>query len=93
MSMTPSRDTTEKLTISLPKTLAERFKAHVPRRQRSTFIAEVLEERLAIEEQSQALAESAGSWSDERHPDMSTGEDIDSWLAALRGRWQRQEDE
>lgn len=72
---------------------AERFKAHVPPRQRSTFIAEVLEEQLAIEEQSQALAESAGSWSDEHHPDMTTGEDIDSWLAALRGRWQRQEDE
>ncbi len=93
MSTVSSRSTTEKLTISLPKTLAERFKAHVPPRQRSIFIASMLEERLAMEEQSQVLDESAGCWSDDRHPDMATGEDIDSWLATLRGRWQRQDDD
>jgi hypothetical protein len=84
------RNTTEKITISLPRTLAERFSARVPPRQRSTFIAEILEERLAIEEQLQAFDESAGCWSNERHPDMATGEDIDDWLATLRGRWRRQ---
>jgi hypothetical protein len=54
------------------------------------FIATMLEEHLAIEEQSQALDESAGCWNDQRHPDMATGEDIDAWLVTLRGRWQRQ---
>ena len=85
MSTTPSRDTTEKLTISLPRTLADRFKAHIPPRQRSRFITEMLEERLAIKEQLQALEETAGCWSEERHPDMTTEDDIDSWLAKLRG--------
>jgi hypothetical protein len=92
MSTAPSRDTTEKLTISLPRRLVERLKARVPPRQRSTFIAEILEERLAIEEQLQALEESAGSWSDERHPNMASSEDIDTWLANLRQNWQHQDE-
>ena len=90
MSITPSKNMTEKLTISLPRSLAERFKASVPPRRRSTFIATMLEEHLAMEEQAQALDESAGCWSDELHPEMATSEDIDAWLATLRGRWQRQ---
>jgi len=93
MSTAPPKSTTEKITISLPRTLAERFRACVPPRQRSTFIAEILEERLAIEEQLQALDESAGCWSDEQHPDMITDEDIDAWLARLRGGWRRQDND
>jgi hypothetical protein len=77
-----------KITISLPQDLVERFKAHVPARQRSSFIAKILEEYLAIEEQLDALDETAGCWSDEHHPDMVTDQDIDSWLADLRSNWQ-----
>jgi hypothetical protein len=83
---------TQKITISLPQELAERFKAQVPARQRSTFIARILEEYLAIQEQLEALDEAAGCWSDERHPDMATDADIDNWLADLRSNWQHKED-
>jgi hypothetical protein len=93
MSITPSKNTTEKLTISLPRSLVEHFKARVPPRQRSIFIAKILEECLAIEEQLQALDESAGCWSEDRHAEMVTGEDIDAWLTTLRGRWGRQGDD
>jgi hypothetical protein len=82
---------TQKITISLPKSLAERLKAQVPSRQRSNFIAKILEEYLAIAEQIEILDETAGCWSDDRHPDMVTDEDIDTWLASLRGAWQRQQ--
>lgn len=77
----------QKMTISLPVALAERLRALVPQRKRSAFIAEALEERLALAEQAQALEETAGIWTDERHPEMATGEDIDRWLAELRGDW------
>ena len=80
----------QKITISLPQTLVERFKAYVPPRQRSAFIGKILEEQLAIAEQLQAIEESAGCWRDERHPDMASGGDIDRWLANLRGNWQRE---
>ena len=86
--MTLTKDATQKITISLPRDLAKRFKAHVPARQRSVFIAKILEEYLALEEQLNALDEAAGCWSDERHSDMATGADIDNWLVNLRGSWQ-----
>jgi hypothetical protein len=62
-----------------------RLREHVPASQRSRFILEAVEERLALEEQVAALEESAGAWSDQNHPEMRTDEDIDRWLADLRG--------
>jgi len=76
------------MTVSLPITLVERLRALVPPRKRSAFIAEALEEKLALAEQAQAFEEAAGIWSDEDHPEMATGEDIDRWLAELRGNWE-----
>ena len=87
--MTTGSGSAQKITISLPQPLLERFKAYVPPRQRSAFISKILEEQLAIAEQLQAIEESAGCWRDEHHPDMASGGDIDRWLATLRGNWQR----
>lgn len=78
----------QKMTVSLPAALVERLRALVPPRKRSAFIAEALEEKLALAEQAQALEEAAGIWTDEHHPEMATGEDIDRWLAELRGNWE-----
>ena len=64
---------------------------HVPARQRSRFILEAIEERLALEEQITALAETAGAWSDQNHPEMRTDEDIDHWLDNLRQSWSKKE--
>jgi Arc/MetJ-type ribon-helix-helix transcriptional regulator len=84
---------TQKTTVSLPKPLLERLKERVPARQRSSFIAEALEERLALEDQLEAIEESAACWKDEDHPELKTDEDIDGWLAELRGSWQANPDE
>jgi hypothetical protein len=78
---------TQKMTVSLPKTLLERLKERVPPRRRSAFIAEAVEERLALEDQLQAIEESAGCWTDEDHPELMSDEDIDSWIDLLRGSW------
>lgn len=78
---------TQKITVSLPKSLSEQLKERVPPRQRSSFIAEAVEERLALEDQLDAIEESAGCWKDEDHPELMTDEDIDTWLAELRRSW------
>lgn len=78
---------TQKFTLSLPQALAERLNAQVPARQRSVFIARVLEDYLAVAEQAAILDETAGCWSDEHHPELATGQEIEAWLAALRGEW------
>jgi hypothetical protein len=80
-------DETQKVTITLPKRVLQRMDALVPARQRSRFIAEVLSERLALEEQLLALDESAGAWSDEKYPDMQGDEGVERWLAELRSSW------
>jgi Arc/MetJ-type ribon-helix-helix transcriptional regulator len=80
-------ESTRKVTLTLPSSLLIRLDAAVPSRKRSRFIAEAIEERLAITEQLAALEETAGAWSDERHPDMRSDADIDRWLANLRAAW------
>ncbi|MFZ1509220.1 MAG: hypothetical protein WAV74_20800 [Anaerolineae bacterium] len=81
----------QKITVMLPEALLSRLREHVPARQRSRFILEAIEERLALEEQITALAETAGAWSDQNHPEMRTDEDVDHWLDNLRQSWSKKE--
>ena len=76
-----------KITITLPAGVWTRLNALIPARQRSRFIAQVLEEQLVMTEQQAALEETAGAWRDEDHPDMESGAAIDQWLDTLRQSW------
>lgn len=87
MSTNPSPTQAQKITVTLSRELIKRLDGRVPSRQRSQFIADAIESRLAIEEQLVALEETAGAWSDDNHPDMKSGEDIDRWLRDLRQSW------
>lgn len=87
MATRTSASETQKVTVILPRSLLERLREHVPPRQRSAFIAEAVEEKLALQEQLAAIEETAGCWSDEDHPELRTDEDIDRWLAELRNSW------
>ena len=87
MAIMTAKSDTQKVTISLPSQVVQRMNELIPARQRSRFIAETLTERLALEEQILALDESAGAWSDARHPDMHDDAAIDLWLTALRQSW------
>ncbi len=87
MAVKPAASRAQKITITLPSTVVKRLNDLVPARQRSHFIAEVLEDRLALAEQMLALDESAGAWTDEVHPELPDDDAIDQWLAALRQSW------
>lgn len=87
MSTSLTKRSTQKITISLPQDLAERFKAQIPVRQRSEFIAQILEEYFALDEQVKAIDETAGCWTDQNHPEMANDEDIETWLTNLRSSW------
>jgi Arc/MetJ-type ribon-helix-helix transcriptional regulator len=74
-----------KVTVSLPVALLEWLDSKVEGRKRSAFIAEAIAEKLNLVEQAEAIEASAGAWKDEDYPHMATEEDIDRWLAELRG--------
>ena len=84
MSTNPSAVQAQKITVTLPRELIERLNDRVPSRQRSDFIANAIESQLAIEEQLAAVEETAGIWTEEKHPELKTEEDIDVWLRNLR---------
>ncbi len=77
----------KKVTVTLPETLLERLNSVVPSRKRSLFITEAIAEHLDLIEQSLALEEAAGVWTDARHPDLKTVQDIDAWVKDLREGW------
>lgn len=82
-------DTTNPLgeiTIILPLALVSKLNEVVPVQQHNQFVQRAIEELLAIEEQSQALAETAGAWAGEAYADLDSPEAVEQWLGALRNR-------
>ena len=75
----------ERVNVVLPKPLIDKLRALVPARRRSDVIAQALAEKLIRLEQTRALRQSAGAWSDEEHPDLRTYEDYERWIQSLRG--------
>ncbi len=75
------------MTVTFPETVLQRLKDHVAPRERSAFIVQAVEEKLALQEQLAAIEETAGSWKDKDHPEMQTDEGIDRWLAELSSSW------
>jgi hypothetical protein len=82
---TETNQPVRKVAVTLPVSLLARLDDKVPSRRRSAFIARAIEEQLAIVEQAGAIKESAGVWRDKDYSDMATEEEMDRWLAELRG--------
>jgi hypothetical protein len=72
------------LNIYLPKPLVDELRAHIPARERTQFITEVLERALYRVRLREAIRASAGAWKDEDHPELATEEDIDRWIEKQR---------
>ena len=70
----------ERLNLYLPKPLVDDLRACIPERERTQFIVDVLERELYQRKLRDALDKSYGAWSDEDHPELATGEDIDRWI-------------
>jgi hypothetical protein len=83
--MAKKKTNRRKVTVTLPVALVAQLDEKVPARKRSEFIEHAIKEQLAILEQAEALEVAAGAWKDEDYPDLATGEDIDRWIANLRG--------
>ena len=78
-----------KTQIVLPDSLMSELKKCVPNRQRSRFIAEAVEERLRAIKVHKALEDSAGCWSDAKHPDLKSQGDVNRFLGRFRARLKR----
>lgn len=82
---------TQKITVTLPRHLLKELDALVPPRERSQFIAQAVQEQLAILEQAQAVDEAAGAWQDDAYPELDDDGKIEKWLVQLREGWERDE--
>lgn len=74
----------ERMNIRFPRQLAEDLKRLVPPRKRSQTIVAATAEMVARLKQQAALKAGAGAWSDQRHPELKTQDDINRYLADLR---------
>jgi hypothetical protein len=77
----------QKMTVTFPQSVLQRLLERVTPSQRSAFIVEAVDEKLALQEQLEAIEEAAGSWQDEDHPEIQTGQAIDHWLTESRRAW------
>lgn len=76
-----------RVNVSFPEPVLDLLEKVVPPRQRNSFIVEATEAALRREQLIEAVQTSAGAWSDEDHPDLMTGEDIDRYVRRLRESW------
>jgi metal-responsive CopG/Arc/MetJ family transcriptional regulator len=83
---TPSPDI-QKMTVTFPRAVLQRLRERVAPRQRSAFIVEAVDEKLALQEQLAAIEEAAGSWQNEDHPEIQTEQATDHWLTESRRAW------
>jgi len=81
----------ERLNVSIDNSLVEELRRIVPKRQRSRFICEAVEEKLHRLKQEQAVRAAAGIWSSEGRalPDEQVRDLRGSW----KHRMERSEEE
>jgi hypothetical protein len=80
-------ETPKRINVTFPAPLLEELRRCIPRRERNRFIVEATEKELSRIKLLKALRESAGTWSDEDHPDLITVEDVDRYVRRLRETW------
>ncbi len=71
-----------RMNVSFKEPIVEELRRLVPRRQRSRFISEAVQEKLDHFKQEQAVRATAGIWSSESRGDP------EEEIRALRGAWQ-----
>lgn len=70
----------ERLNLYLPKDVVEDLRRHVPARERTRFVSQVLARELCRLKLRAAIDASARAWRDEDHPELATPADIDRWI-------------
>ncbi len=77
---------TEKLSITVPKELAEKLREMVSSGKISAFVADAVDDKLQMEKQKIGLEVGRGAWEDEDHPDLKTPEDTQRFIREIRNR-------
>ena len=70
--------------LVFPVELLETIDKLVGKRKRSKFMTGAAKEKIAREKFLKALQETAGSWKDENHPELSSLEDINKYVEEIR---------
>jgi hypothetical protein len=76
-----------RINVTFPTQLVDELDALVPARKRSEVIAAATAEYVRKLKVVNVLRETAGVWSDEDHPELVTGEDVNRWLEDSRSQW------
>ena len=82
---------TVRTTVVFPAETAEKLRELIPKRKRSEFIAEAVDQHLMRVVYQQGREISFGAWSDEDYPHLRTHDDIRCYIAELRDgdQWRR----
>jgi hypothetical protein len=78
---------TRRIIVAFPESLLGDMKRFVPARKRNEVIVAATEELLRKIRLLAVLEETAGTWTDENHPNLATSEDVEAWLGDVRARW------
>lgn len=78
---------TRRIIVTLPESLLGDMNRFVPARKRNAIIVAATEELVRKMRLLAVLDETAGTWTDENHPDLATPEDVEPWLRDVRARW------
>jgi hypothetical protein len=74
-----------KTLIVLPDELGIELKNSIPARQRSRFVSEAVEKQLRSLKFKKILKQTAGTWTDKNHPELTTQAGINRHLGRIRG--------
>jgi hypothetical protein len=78
--------------VTIPNDVLNMLDQYVSPRQRSSFIVEAIKEHFERLTDLDVFEQTAGSWKEEDHPDLRTPEDIDRYIAEIRGTWKLEPD-
>lgn len=76
-----------RINVTFPVQLVDELDSLVPARKRSEVIAAATAEYVRKLKVVNILHETAGVWSEEDHPELATGEDVNRWLEENRSQW------
>lgn len=79
-----------RINVTFPAELLDDLDSLAPPRKRSQIIVEATADYVRRLKLLTAIKETAGIWTDEDHPELSTPEDIDRWLREMRSSWRRE---
>ena len=80
----PDREKTEKLSVTVPREMAEQIRASVPPGKISAFFTEAAQRYLVYHRQRVALEKGFGAWKTESHPELMSPEHSTLYVRSLR---------